>query len=397
MRPEDFSREAPGALVRSAGPSGEYWTYVPNPLPPPLRFDADLVRCLSEADQAIGELKGAGRMLPNPHLLIGPFLRREAVASSRIEGTITDLRQLVLFEADPLAEGHREDLWADHQEVLNYVTALEYGLKRLVSLPVSSRLMREIHERLMAGVRGQDKTPGEFRDRQNAIGRPGQPPSEARFVPPPVPQMRQALGDLERFLSEPSGLPVLVDLALIHYQFETIHPFLDGNGRLGRLLISMLLCERQCLTQPLLYLSAYFETHRDAYADGLLRVSQAGAWGAWVRFFLEGVTTQSREAIARCRSLLDLWNTYRSELQDAGQSANLLRLVDVLFEKPAITASMAGDKLGLTFRAAQNNIERLLAKGILTEVTGKPRNRVYFAPRILAIIAGDEDSGIPPR
>ncbi len=325
-------------------------------------------------------------MLPNPHLLIGQFVRREAVASSRIEGTITDLRQLLLFEADPSDAGLDAGTEADRKEVSNYVDALTHGLDRLKTLPVSRRLMREIHARLMQGVRGEDKRPGEFRDRQNMIGMHGQTPQEARFVPPPVAAMNQALNDLELFIAYGSDLPVLVELALIHYQFEVIHPFLDGNGRLGRLLISLLLCERGVLTQPLLYLSAYFEEHGDEYRDRLLRVSQAGEWIPWVRFFLEGIIQFSRKAIAKSGQILDLWNEYRSHLQTVGQSSNLLRLVDFLFERPAISIPQARERLAVTHKAAQANVERLVAEGILREVTNLKRNRIYLAPRILEII-----------
>ena len=387
MRPGDFSGEAPGELVREVGPRGEYWAYVPKPLPPVLAFGISLVRRLSEADQAVGELNGVGGMLPNPHLLIGPFLRREAIESSRIEGTITDLRQFVLLEADPDAEVRDPD-W---EEVHNYVKALEYGLQRLPTLPVSRRLMKEVHERLMAGVRGDGKRRGEFRDRQNAIGREGQDASECRFVPPPVPRMNQALEDLERYINVPSELPPLIDLALIHYQFETIHPFLDGNGRLGRLLISLLLQEKRCLAQPLLYLSAFFERNRDDYVDHLLRVSREGAWEAWIAFFLTAVATQAREASGRCRELLELWKTYREDLLGAGKSANLLKLLDFLFDRPAIRATEAAQKLGITFAAAQRNIERLISADILVEVTGKARDRIYFAPKILAIVQDERE------
>jgi Fic family protein len=350
-------------------------------------LDPATIKRLSDADRSLGELKGVGRMLPNPHLLIGPFLRREAVASSRIEGTITDLRQLLLFEADPSeGSGLGAEDEADRREVLNYVAALTYGLKRLESLPVSLRLMREVHERLMAGVRGEEKRPGEFRDRQNAIGWQGQTPDQARFVPPPVPQMKQALYDLEQFIGNRSELPVLVELALIHYQFETIHPFLDGNGRLGRLLISLLLCEREVLTRPLLYLSAYFEENRAEYMDHLLRVSQSGDWTGWTGFFLEGVAVQARKAIDRCNQLIDLWNGYRSRVQKVGQSSNLTLLVDLLFERPAISVARAREHLKVTNTAAQQNVDRLVEDGMLVEVTGRKRNRIYLAPRILEII-----------
>lgn len=391
MRRDDFGPEAPGTLVAEVGPAGESWAYVPNPLPPPLTFSTSLVRSLSEADQALGELNGAGRMLPNPHLLIGPFLRREAVESSRIEGTITDLRQIVLYEADPDVA----DRDPDREEVYNYVRALEYGLTRLSTLPVSRRLMREVHGRLMAGVRGAEKSPGEFRDRQNAIGRDGQDASECRFVPPPVGPMNQALEDLERYVNEPSALPPLVDLAIIHYQFEAIHPFLDGNGRVGRLLVSLLLQEKGCLCQPLLFLSAFFERNRDDYVDHLLQVSREAAWEGWIGFFLKAVATQAREASGRCRELLDLWKGYREQLLDGGKSANLLKLLDFLFERPSIRSAEAARKLGITFPAAQSNIERLVALGILVEVTGKARDRIYLAPKILAIVQDDGGGRVP--
>jgi Fic family protein len=387
MRESDFSQDAPGTLVRAFGSEGGYWAFVPDPLPPALVLDQATIKRLSEADRSLGELKGIGRMLPNPHLLIGPFMRREAVASSRIEGTITDLRQLFLFEADP-TEGSalEDDDGADRQEVLNYVGALTLGLERLKSLPISRRLIREVHERLMRGVRGEEKRPGEFRDRQNMIGLQGQTPEQARFVPPPLPQMNQALDELELFIARPSDLPVLIDLALIHYQFETIHPFLDGNGRLGRLLISLLLCDRDVLTQPLLYLSAYFEENKADYMDHLLKVSQAGEWLGWVNFFLEGVAVQSKKAILRCNQLLDLWNEYRARLQKVSQSSNLLQLVDMLFDRPAVSVPQVREQIGITNTAAQQNVERLVAEGILTEVTGRKRNRIYLAARILEII-----------
>ncbi len=391
MRESDFTQGAAGRLVQASGISGKYWSFVPYPLPPDIRFDTATVKRLSEADQALGELKGIGRRLPNPHLLIGPFLRREAVASSRIEGTITDLRQLLLFEADPSGgAGLDEGTRADRQEVLNYIGALTYGLGRLKSLPVSLRLMREVHERLMRGVRGQEKRPGEFRRQQNMIGRGGQTPDQARFVPPPVPEMQQCLYDLERFIGEGSDLPLLIELALIHYQFEAIHPFNDGNGRLGRLLISLLLCERDALTQPLLYLSAYFEERDEEYRDHLLRVSQEGAWKGWIDFFVEGVMIQSKKAASRSHQLLDLREEYRTHLQGVGQSSNLLLLADMLFERPAISVPQAREGLGITNTAAQKNVERLVAEGILAEVTGMRRNRIYLATRILEVIEGPE-------
>ena len=383
LKSRNFGDDAPGRLQESIGLHGAYLAYVPDPLPPRLDLGPVTILKLSEADRALGELKGVGRMLPNPGLLIGPFLRREAVSSSRIEGTVTDLGQLLMFETDP----EENDQTADRVEVFNYVEALEFGLNRLKSLPVSQRLMREIHGRLMRGVRGEDKTPGEFRTRQNMIGRQGQQLREARFVPPPPPEMRVALDELERYIGgRVSTLPTLVDLALIHYQFETIHPFLDGNGRLGRLLISLLLCERGCLTQPLLYLSAYLENNKDAYIDHLLEVSRSGAWIGWIEFFLDGVAIQAKEAVARCNELLDLRNLYRGRLQATSNSSKLLTLVDLLFERPAMTITGAATALGVTFRAAQQNIAKLESQGILKEVTGRRSSRVFLATGIVEVI-----------
>jgi Fic family protein len=349
-----------------------------------LAFPAELVRDLSEADQALGQLAGVGRMLPNPHLLIRPFLRHEAVMSSQIEGTVARLEDLLRFELDP----SEEDRVPDVREVANYVAALDHGLSRLDELPVCLRLIRELHERLLRDVRGEDRRPGEFRECQNFIGRPGQTAAEARFVPPPVPEMKIALDGLEKYIHTPGGLPVLVQLALIHYQFETIHPFMDGNGRVGRLLISLLLCERRCLPAPLLYLSAYLERHRDAYMDHLLRVSQTGAWEEWLRFFLQGVAEQARDAVQRSHGLLDLWKGYRDKLSSARAPALLLKLVDALFELVAITIPKAGQLLGVTPRSAQQNVEKLEKAGVVHEVTGKARNRIYVAHEIVAALEG---------
>jgi Fic family protein len=355
-------------------------------LPPSLSFNLPLLRRLVDAERALGELAGFGRMLPNPHLLIGPFLRREAVLSSRIEGTVTRLRQLFLFEVRPEAEPEP----ADVTEVSNYVRALEYGLQRLKDLPVCLRLLREIHERLLEGVRGTDKKPGHFRDCQVIIGRHGQSLAEARYVPPLPGALNQLLRDFERFLNATTELPLVVQLALVHYQFEAIHPFMDGNGRIGRLLISLLLCQRGCLPQPLLYLSAYLERNNEAYRDHLLAVSQKGAWNEWIDFFAQGVAEQALDSIQRSRGLLDLWQKYRRRMQSVSQSSAVLRLVDELFASPVITISKAEQLLAISFRAAQLNIEKLQAEHVLKEITGKQRNRVYIAPEIMALLEEQE-------
>jgi Fic family protein len=346
------------------------------------------IQTLARAERALGKLAGAGEMLPNPHLLIAPFVRREAVLSSRIEGTIANEEDLVLFPVDPEVESRRPDT----REVRNYVTALEYGLKRIAELPVSLKLLRELHSRLLKGVRGENKSPGEFRDRQNFIGTPGMPLADARFVPPPVAQMRKALDAFEKFLSAPSERPFLVDLALLHYQFEAIHPFRDGNGRVGRLLIPLLLCERNILTKPLLYLSAYLEHYRTRYMDLLLAVSQRGAWESWIEFFLNGVAEQAMDGVERATKLMALWQDFRKRLQTARMSILAQNLVDQLFQQPAMSVGLAQQVLGVTFASAQNNVMRLVALGILKEVTGRKRDRIFIAPEILHL-TGASDLG----
>ncbi len=274
MRKEDFTAKASGRLVSTLE---GHLAFVPDPLPPTnFSLDQKSIHLLAEASGALGKLSGIGSMLPNPDLLINPFQRREALMSSRIEGTTTGMEQLLLFEAQPTA-GENE---LDTREVLNYISAMHFGLLRLQQLPVSLRLIRAVHEKLLQGVRGHDQRPGEFRHIQNHIARPHSTMDESRYMPPPVQEMHASLSDFERYIHESNDLPFLIRLALIHYQFEAIHPFMDGNGRIGRLLITLLLCERGYLPQPLLYLSDYFERHDDEYRDHLLGVSKAGTWSA---------------------------------------------------------------------------------------------------------------------
>ena len=280
MDAERFRRSPSGRLEQVGLGPATYWAFFPNPLSPPLHWDSELVHMLSEAARALGQLAGLGRALPNPHLLIRPFIRREAVLSSRIEGTRTDLPLLYAYEAGQLTLRGLEPTApeADTREVLNYVHALEYGLDRLHTLPISLRLLREVHEKLMQGVRGEQATPGEFRRSQNWIGPPGCTLNDATFVPPPPTELMDSLSAFESYLHGADSLPPLVRLALIHYQFEAIHPFIDGNGRIGRLLITLLLVHWESLPLPLLYLSAYFERRRDEYYRLQLEVSASGSW-----------------------------------------------------------------------------------------------------------------------
>ena len=380
MNPEAFRNSPAGRVFRAPG---GYWAFAPNPLPPELPWTVELVTSLSEADRALGELAGLGRSLPNPHLLIRPFVRREAVLSSRIEGTQASLSDLYAFEAVQLALFEPA---SDVHEVYNYVRALEYGLERLQELPLSLRLIREIHGRLMESVRGEHQTPGEFRRGQNWIGPPGSTPKDAPFVPPPVPEMQESLHAFEGFLHTSSALPPLVRLGLIHYQFEVIHPFLDGNGRIGRLLITLLLCAWNLLTEPLLYLSAYFEAHRQTYYDLLLAVGQEGSWEEWLTFFLRGVAVQSRDAVTRSERLLDLREQTREQLQKARAAARLLQVVDLLFAQPVLTVRQVEAALDVNFSTAQRYVNQLEEAGVLREITGQARNRVYRADKVLHTI-----------
>lgn len=382
MRPEDFSSETtPGRVVRH--PNG-YWAYIPNPLPPPITWSGELISALSAADRALGELAGLGQALPNPQLLIQPLIRREAVLSSRIEGTRASLVDLYAYEAVQLTLFEFPE---DVKEVHNYVRALQYGMERLSSLPVSLRLMRELHARLMEGVRGEHWTPGEFRRSQNWIGAPGSTIETAAYVPPPVNEMQQALGELETFIHQPSDLPPLIRLSLIHYQFEAIHPFLDGNGRIGRLLNNLLLHDWGLLPQPILYLSAYFEANRQAYYDHLLAISQTGAWQAWFIYFLRGVQTQAQDTVGRIQRLQALRDKYREQFQRPRTSARLLQVIDWLFAQPIFTIPQLCDVLEVNYPTAQRYVVQLEEAGIVQEITGQARNRVYRAEEIVSAIA----------
>ena len=385
MQPIDFTDRKSGRLVNHAR---GYWAFVPDRLPPALELSWKLMAEISSAERGISELAGVTRTLPNPHLLIRPFMSREAVLSSRIEGTQASLSDLFYFEASKKPPVGLSDV----REVRNYVRALEFGLKRLEELPISKRLLKEMHAELMQHVRGgqQTLTPGEFRTTQNWIGPANCTLNDAKFVPPPPEEMMDALIDLERFLHEPSDLPLVIRLALVHYQFEAIHPFLDGNGRIGRLLITLLLSAEKALPQPMLYLSAYFERNRTEYYRHLLAVSQGGCWTEWVSFFLRGVTEQAHDAIRRSEKLLRLWQSYRSKLQSARSSALPLKLVDHLFSQPYLTVGQAKDLLDVTHRAADLNVKKLVEAGILHEEPLQIYNRVFVARGVMAVLEANE-------
>lgn len=386
MRREDFSRDFPGSIV-SIGDNAI--AYVPRPLPTQFEFSREIYQLHERALLAIGELRAIIPTLPNANLITRPFLRREAVLSSRIEGTRTELEQLYLFEASEPKErrGESEEI-RDAREVLNYVQALEYGLGELHQLPVCHRLIKDMHRILLTGVRGGDCAPGSYRTCQNFIGASRELHS-ARYVPPPPVEMNKAIDELEKYINSDADVPTLVRIALIHYQFEAIHPFEDGNGRIGRLLIVLLLAAYGLLDQPLLYLSAAFERQRDDYYRRLLDVSQRGAWQEWIAFFLNATIAEARDAIHRSRRLLELRENWRTSLQQEGFAASVLVLVDSLFQTPVISIPQAKSVLNMSFRGAKLNVEKLQAKGYLSEVTGQQRNRVYLAKPISDILSAD--------
>lgn len=383
MRPDAFTSQERGVVRKD--PTG-FHTFHPSPLPRRLNLPPEMVTLLDEATGAVHRLGGVGRLIPNPHLLIGPHLRLEAVMSSRIEGTKTDVGQLLRFEAGETPPAHEAD---DAHEVRNYISAIEHGLLRIRDgFPVSIRLFREMHALLLSGVRGQHRLPGELRRSPVWIG--GSTLSDAVFVPPPPDEMQAAFDDLERFLHD-REMPLLVQLALAHYQFEVIHPFLDGNGRIGRLLIPLMLVSRDVLTQPLLYLSAYFEQHRSEYYDHLLMTSQHGDLLPWLRFFLDGVRRQARDAEERTVRLVELQHELRTALLDEGRPNSVVRLAEYLFSVPITTAAHVADLLEVTRPTAHAAIDALVERGDLVEVTGRERGRIYEAPSIFNAVYGPVD------
>jgi Fic family protein len=380
VRPDAFTSRERGVVRKTLD---GYRAFHPEPLPRRLDLPQSLVTLLDEATGAVHRLGGVGRLLPNPHLLIGPHLRLEAVLSSRIEGTKTDVGQLLLFE---VGERQSPDEAADAREVQNYVRAMEHGLAQVRGgFPMSIRLLREVHEQLLEGVRGQHRRPGELRTSPVWIG--GNTLDDAVFVPPPPDEMPTAFADLERFLHE-HDLPLLVQLALAHYQFEVIHPFLDGNGRIGRLLIPLMLVVRGVLAEPLLYLSAYFEQHRGQYYDHLLVTSQQGDLEPWIRFFLTGVRRQAHDAEERTVRLVELQHQLRTELLAEGRPNSVIRLAEQLFSGPIVTAARVRSLLGVTAPTAHAAIDALVERGDLQEITGRERNRIYQAPRIFDAVYG---------
>ncbi|MEJ7844831.1 MAG: Fic family protein [Acidimicrobiales bacterium] len=371
-----------GLARRTAGPHG-YIAYFPRPIPRSVPISPENLLRVADAEAALGRLAGAGRLLPHPQLLVGPYLRREAVASTRIEGTQASLVEV--FDA----EASDQPLGPDVEEVVNYVRAMEIGLQRLHTLPVSTRLIREMHAVILAGVRGRERQPGELRTTQNWIGPVGATIETATFVPPPADELGNLLTDLEYFIHEEPQVPPLVQAALVHYQFETIHPFLDGNGRLGRLLVVFFLVVRDRLPEPLLYLSPYFESRREQYYAALQGVREQGDFDRWLGLFLDAVRTQAVDAVARAERLTDLRERYRIEVQAATRGA-ANQLVDLAFEQPVLNARAVERRLDISRPAALNALRQLAELQVLTEVPGGPRGQLRWrAQEILDVLTSE--------
>ena len=351
--------------------------FVPNPLPRELAMSSRLISLLDRASRAVGELAGVGETIPNPHILIRPLLRREAVLSSQIEGTVASLSEVFAYEA-----GSRRPSDADVAEVVNYVVALEHGIHRLGSLPISFRLVNELHERLLTGVRGENKRPGEFRRQKVWIGVPNSPIHEARFIPPPSEYLRDLFHDWEVFVNESTEMPPLIQCALMHYQIEAIHPYSDGNGRIGRLLITLFLCASGVLRLPLLYLSAYFERDRQRYYDELLNVSATGDWGQWLSYFLTGVYQESKDVVERIRRMRMLQEEWKEQLESRRESVNVLRLLERLFARPAMTVLQASEFLEISDAGTRRVLGRLVDARIVTR-DDSTWPHLYISQRLL--------------
>jgi Fic family protein len=378
-----FKNSKAGKIIKT---ERDYWAFVPNPLPPAIVYGKEMVNLLSEADRQLGNLSGVGALLPNPNLLITPYIKREAVLSSKIEGTQASLSDLFYFEAANKEEKQKEVKKTDVLEVVNYVKAINYGIQRLKELPLSLRLIREIHRELMRGVRGEHLTLGEFRRSQNWIGPAGCTLNNAKFVPPPVREMNDALGHFEKFLHDRNNFPGLIQCALIHYQFEAIHPFLDGNGRMGRLLTTLFLGEREYLVYPMLYLSAFFEKYRSEYYERLLAVSENGEWEEWAKFFLRAVAVQSKDAIENSKSILKLLDKYRKLIQKDRGSTYALKLLDQVFLNPFVTIPYAAKKLETSYPTAKAAVKKLQEMKILSGASNKRWGKVFCAKELLDLL-----------
>ena len=381
MEAENY-KNAFGKVVQADGEKGDQYNFfIPNPLPPKIEFDEELVLILSKAEEKLGKLSGICLTLPSPNLLIIPYLRKEAIMSTRIEGTRISMQEVLLSEAK-----EKEEKTKDAQEVINYINTVNYALTKIEKSPINVELIKNMHKVLMENVRGDEKSPGEFRKVQNWIGSELSKVSDANFVPPNPEAVPKLMEDLIEYLNSEHNVPVLVRCALMHYQFETIHPFCDGNGRIGRSLITVYLCKKKKMIKPLLYISEFFEKHRLEYNELLLRTGQTGKFENWIKFFLKAVEVQSEDALVRGHKLLDLREAYRKRVQREAQSSDILSIIDYLFSNPFITVKKAQLILGVTYPTAKRYMEKLAEYEILKETNRLQREKTFVAHEIYEII-----------
>ena len=387
MDKEAFKGSTSGRLVRTNIALTPYWAFLPHPLPPQIPPTWKLTRLLAEAEHQVGVLAGLARNIPDPDILIEPFMRREAVLSSRIEGTHTALPELLGYESGHLLPGYSKSNQAllENREVLNYVSALKSGLEWIRHKPVNLELIKELHRILLYGVRGDEFPLGEFREMQNFIGKTNDP-DDANFIPPPVEELSAVLRQFERYIENGNSYPALIRIALVHYQFETIHPFLDGNGRVGRLLIVILLAAWNLLPVSLLYPSDYLEKHREQYYENLLKVSRDGDWENWLAFFLHMVLDQSLDTIKRSNAIIELKENWEDLLRQKRVSAYYFRIVDHLFSRPYVSVSDIEKLLSVTNKAARSMVENLAGEGVLVLSEEKKYGRIYEAAPLVKIL-----------
>src|SRR6056297_619327 len=377
-------------LMRKKNRAGRYINqgnqvkaFIPEPLPPEIVYDMELRNLLSKSDRAIAKLDGTASVLPNAEWFIYIFVRKEALLSSQIEGTQATMEGFLAYENDIATDENPEDL----EEVVNYIKAMNYGLDRLKTFPLSLRLFKEIHNILLNGVRGTAKTPGEFRRTQNWIGPNGAPLKMATFVPPPPQMVIEQMGEIERFIHQSDDIPPLIKIALIHAQFETIHPFLDGNGRLGRLLITFYLCWKEVLASPIFYMSYYFKRNKGRYYDLLMEVRNEGNWEKWITFFLEGVIETSNEGLQTARSIIQLKEQYENALDlRENNHKNAHRLLKLLFDTTFITRKDIQETFGISYTQTKILTDQFVEMGILNEITGKSRYKRYMFKKYVDII-----------
>lgn len=360
---------------------GTYLSFIPKPLPPPIEFNQKLALALSKADSKLSKLSGVGMLLPNPDLLVTPYLKKEALSSSRIEGTRISLSEFYLAEAKG-----KEDKEPNASEVSNYIKAMNYGLEKIRADPIDLELIKKMHEILMNQVRGKDKLPGEYRHIQNWLGRPNSKPQDASFVPPPPDTISSLLQDMIDYINTYDEMPLLIKAALLHYQFETIHPFCDGNGRIGRALIVLYLCKKNKLSRPLLYISGFFEKYRTEYIRVLAEANKKGNFREWILFFLEAIKEQSQEALDKATKLQKLKEEYRERIQKETQSTLMLQAVDKLFINPYVRITRLKKQIGATYPTAKRIVEKLMDLNILKQHNDAERNKTYLANEIMDII-----------